>query len=215
MKLYPSIPGPSKWRPGTYHLYEKLDGSNIRVEWDSKNGFHKWGRRHGLLDDSNPHLKKAPPIFMAKYGVQLDRIFRAERYQEVTVFFEFFGTKSFAGTHYDDDAYDVVVFDISIYKKGMMKPADFEKLLRGKVDLPNLVDVKPVGINLISELQNLEADKIVAPNNVGDAHLVRPRICEGVVLKSANYVFKVKRLEWLDALKGLCGENEFLFQTLA
>lgn len=208
MKLYPSIPGSNKARPGTYHIYEKLDGSNMRVEWDPKNGFHKWGRRHGLLDDSNPHLKKAPPIFMTKYATKLDEIFRKERWQEVTVFFEFFGSRSFAGTHYDDDTYNVVVFDLSIYKKGIIKPVDFEKLLRDKVDLPGLIDISSVGQDRIAEFQNFDSYKERDPN------VIRPRICEGVVLKSANYTYKIKTLVWLNALKGLCGSDEALFQSL-
>lgn len=192
MTQYPSIS--NKWRPGHYWIYNKLDGSNIRVEWNRKNGFHKWGRRHGLLDDSNPILKRAPPLFMERYSEELAKILRDQRTDEATFFFEFYGLNSFAGNHVESEIQTVTLFDAHFYKKGFLNPREFENLFRDKVPLP-AVRVGSIGANSIEEMVN-ETDH------------------EGYVLKAASYVFKVKTKWWLDKLKATC-KSEKEFEELA
>jgi hypothetical protein len=61
MKEYPSIPSAADLlarsndylgRP--FVAFDKLDGSNIRAEWDRKKGWHRFGSRRRLLDASEP-----------------------------------------------------------------------------------------------------------------------------------------------------------------
>ena len=186
MKEYPSIT--TVWRPGHYHIYKKLDGSNIRVEWNKKQGFNKWGRRHGLLDDSNPILKRAPPLFLDIYSVEIEKIMASERIQEATFFMEFWGPNSFAGNHLESEEQTVTLFDISVYKKGFLKPKEFEDMFRGKVPLPE-VTVGPIGANVLQDLKSETGH-------------------EGYVLKSANHIFKAKTFWWLEKLKGICKTEE-------
>lgn len=116
MKDYPSITGdPAGFNKQSFLVYPKWDGSNIRVEWTKKRGFHKWGRRNGLLDDSNPIITKAKPLFLAESS-ELEK-YLIDSYGNkdiVTVFMEFFGPKSFAGYHDPNDTHEVKVFDIWI-----------------------------------------------------------------------------------------------------
>ena len=66
MKEYPSILSATDLlaRSGDYLgrpfvAFDKLDGSNIRAEWDRKKGWHRFGSRRRLLDPSLPLLGQA------------------------------------------------------------------------------------------------------------------------------------------------------------
>lgn len=48
MKAYPSITTKIDFSK-SFHLFDKLDGSNIRAEWSPKKGFYKFGSRTQLL----------------------------------------------------------------------------------------------------------------------------------------------------------------------
>lgn len=50
MKSYPSISKNPLLNKEVY-LFDKLDGSNIRAEWGSKQGFHKFGSLTKLIDE--------------------------------------------------------------------------------------------------------------------------------------------------------------------
>lgn len=137
MKEYPSIPyltTGQKFReiPGAY-VFDKLDGSSMRSEWSRKKGWFKHGKRHGLLDDSNPHLKVVPELFEKNLAEPLVRIARDNRWQELVVFYEFWGDKSFAGLHEEGDPKFLSLFDVAVDKRGFMSPADFVKTFDGKV----------------------------------------------------------------------------------
>jgi hypothetical protein len=109
VKEYPTIS--NKPVAGTpVYGFDKLDGSNVRAAWTPKKGFWKFGRRTGLLDDSNPHLVKADKFILDKYGDSLSKIFKAERWVEATAFFEFWGPNSFAGNHEANDEHTVERF---------------------------------------------------------------------------------------------------------
>ena len=46
MKQYPSIPGLKeleKLKGRKIYVFDKIDGSNIRAEWNPKKGFYKFG----------------------------------------------------------------------------------------------------------------------------------------------------------------------------
>ena len=80
MKSYPSIPTIGtklidSGRKLPYDLskpnwvgFSKFDGSLIRVKWDQRKGFRDFGRKNGLLDDSNPWLLEAPEIIRNEYN---------------------------------------------------------------------------------------------------------------------------------------------------
>ncbi len=141
MKSYPSIQhhdsdlyGRRVW------AFDKLDGSNIRFEYSKKRGWYKFGTRSELIHEKTPIYGEAITIFLDKYGDDLDRIFRKEysNIQSFVVFGEFVGENSFAGKHLEDDVKDLIMFDISLYKKGFLSPKEFiDKFSR--LHIPELV----------------------------------------------------------------------------
>lgn len=142
MKQYPSISrnllyGQQIW------AFDKLDGSNIRVEWTKKRGFFKWGKRQGLLDDSNPVLLRAPALFADKYGEYLNEIFSRMKIRQATCFFEFYGPNSLAGLHDETDDFDVMLFDVSIFQTGFMSPGEFLSTF-AYVEIPKLLYEGPL-----------------------------------------------------------------------
>lgn len=201
MKGYPSISG--KREIGSYvYAFDKLDGSNIRVEWTPKKGFFKWGRRNGLLDHSNPHLLHAPPLILEGFS-ELESIFKDLKTQRATAYFEFFGSNSFAGSHQEGDDFQVVLLDVALYKKGFIGPKKFlEKF--GKFDIPDVVFQGPLTEELVQQVKNSELENITY---------------EGVVCKKSQTdgkmrAFKIKTNDWLDALRVRCGKDDKLFEIL-
>lgn len=132
MKPYPSITAAIR-RDVPVYIFDKIDGSNMRAEYSRKEGWYKFGQRHGLLDDSNLFLKEAPDLFKATYADALAAIFRKERWDRAIAFFEFAGASSFAGNH-ANEPHAVTLFDVSVHPKGFLEPSRFIKLFG---DLPH------------------------------------------------------------------------------
>ncbi len=141
MKQYLEIQGPNKAPRENCIAFYKYDGSNIRAEWTRKKGWFKYGSRKVLIDNTHP-LGDAINVFLNTYGDELEKIFRKDKLfrncQNVTVFSEYFGPNSFAGQHEEDDPKEVVLFDVSIHKKGIMSPKDFIKIF-GHLKIPEII----------------------------------------------------------------------------
>lgn len=201
MKEYPSID--AVVRDGTYYCFDKLDGSGVRGEWDPKKGFWKFGKRHGLIDGSNPHLQLAPDLIRRKYGEDLARIFRAERWRKVTAFFELWGPLSFAGNHEDEDAITVTLIDAAVDNRGLLAPRDFVRTF-DRVDHAALLHRGPVG-----EI----AEQVRSGTLPGMTF-------EGVVCKGGwaspglPTMFKIKNQAWYEKVRQRCGGDEALFEAL-
>ena len=127
MKTYSTIPHYNNQK-SSYYFFDKLDGSNIRVEWTRKNGFKKFGTRTRLLGEDQGILYSAKSLFLDKYADDLNKLFLKNRWDKVTIFSEFLGPNSFAGVHDEKDQHDIVIFDINIYKHGLIPPKDFIRL---------------------------------------------------------------------------------------
>jgi len=203
MKTYPSID--KRICPGKFlFAFDKLDGSNVRVEWTRKKGFTKFGRRNGLLDDSNPHLSESKDLILENYGDDLSRIFKDERYEKATAFFEFHGPNSFAGNHIDED-HVVTLFDVDIYRKGLLEPKEFVKLF-GDLDIPKILHTGPVSTELIDSIKDGTLEGMTF---------------EGVVFKGSwdkksgrPLMFKVKNMKWIEKLREYCDGNQDLYKRL-
>jgi len=202
LEQYPSI---DKIIRNTHiYAYDKLDGSNIRAEWTRKTGFTKFGSRRQLIDESHTLLGEAIPLFNDKYADVLDEIFRKQKYQKATAFFEFYGENSFAGFH-EDEPHDVTLFDVHIYKQGLMSPQEFNKVFKRVDTAPLLFQGKPTA-EFVESVQ---------------AGTLEGMTFEGVVCK-AGYdnrnklaSFKIKNKAWLTRLKDKCGNDEKMFTALA
>ena len=195
MEQYPSIS--TAVTNTVVYAYDKLDGSNIRAEWSRKNGFSKFGTRTRLLDRDHPILGEAIPLFEEKYGDDLSAIFRKERWEKATVFFEFFGPSSFAGWHDEAEEHDVVLFDVHKFKQGLLTPPEFNKLFKNVDTASLLYQGKPTQdfIQSVrdSSLEGMTFEGVICKGGLDS----RRRLTQ----------FKVKSQAWYDRLKDKFGEG--------
>jgi hypothetical protein len=203
MKTYPKIEYHNKGIFGdTVYAFDKLDGSNIRAEWNRKRGWYKFGTRKQMINEGDENFGDAVPIFLNKYGDDLDKVFRKTypNAMSVVVFGEYVGENSFSGQHEDDDEKDVVLFDVNLYKKGFISPKDFYNNF-GHLHIPKLVYKGEYNNDLIKDIQN----------NIWG--LKEGVICKGTRKTKGDelvWMTKIKTKEWLNKVKSLYGEKALL-----
>jgi hypothetical protein len=205
MKTYHSIQRYNEDHLGKHVFsFEKIDGSNIRAEWSRKlskkssftMGFSKFGTRNQMIHKNSP-FAEAIGIFENKYAEDLDKIFNEDKIfrgiERITVYGEFFGSNSFAGQHDWKEDHDLLIFDVFLYKKDYLSPADFMKSL-GVLDVPFLEYTGPLTLEYIERVER------------GDG--------EGRVYKGADngktFMGKIKTQRWLNKVKALYGEKIML-----
>jgi hypothetical protein len=137
MKSYPSIPrspkGKAIARP--LHLFDKLDGSNLRFEWSQREGWFRYGSRHQIIDASHPTLGGGIALFHARLAEPIERIARQHRWEALVAFGELWGDSSLGGRHVDDEPKRLTLFDVAPYKRGFVGPLRFLELF-GALDVP-------------------------------------------------------------------------------
>jgi hypothetical protein len=145
MKTYPSIPGSKQSPIGTHcTAFYKYDGSNLRWEWSKKQGFYKFGTRTRLFDATDPVFGGAIPLFMDTVAKPVEaRLLDAygKGLEQFIVYTEFLGDSSFAGNHVPEEEKYLRLFDVSVYKKGMIDPVRFVELF-GEFDFTAAVVYK-------------------------------------------------------------------------
>ena len=204
MKSYPSIDRKFVF-DRTLVVFDKLDGSNIRAEWNHKRGFYKFGTRTRLLDESDPMLGGAKPLILDTVGEELGRCFKNNRWERAVAFFEYWGEKSFAGTHDPDDTHCVTLIDVAPYLQGMLSPHKFINIFSG-FDTPRVLHVGELSADLIDRVKDGSLEGMTY---------------EGVVCKyehpklKSSEMFKIKSRAWLADLRKMCGNNDALFRRLA
>jgi hypothetical protein len=147
---------------------------------------------------------------MKKYSAQLDKIFNDDKdfknAREVTVFGEYFGPNSFAGWHTPEDKknnkMNVVIFDVDLFQKGIMKPKDFI-LKFSHLDIPEVIYEGNYNQSLIDDVRNNYYN-----------------LNEGVVVKGTTltkksqvenvFMTKIKTNAWLEKVKNIHGEKKLL-----
>lgn len=195
MKQYPSIPHLDKFLFGqTIWAFDKLDGSNLRFSWEKKKGWNKFGSRRVMIGP-NDYLGEGIKIFMEKYSEDLEKVFfdKYKSIQEVTVFGEFFGENSFAGEHFEEDPKDVIIFDVNIYKRGIIPPSEFLKNFE-HLHIPELVYQGEFNDRFIKDVRENKFN-----------------LKEGVIVKSSlnkvTHLTKIKTNDWLKRVKEKLGEK--------
>lgn len=180
MKSYPEIPGPSGGHHEKCYAFHKYDGSNLRFEWSPKRGWYKFGTRNCLINETDSVFGPAIPLFIQKYGDDLEKVFKKDKLfrgvQNVIVFAEYFGSKSFAGMHFPDDTqWDVVLFDVNPHKKGILGPKEFLDTF-GHLAVAELVYEGNFGPWLIDAVRGETIDLV-------SKYPIRTEVPEGVVCK--------------------------------
>jgi hypothetical protein len=194
MKTYPSIRGPKQLGLPCYAFY-KYDGSNLRFEWTKKSGWVKYGTRKRLFDSSDVAFGEAIDIFNDTLAVGLDEVFRDKyaKAEKITAYAEFLGKKSFAGQHIKDDPKELVLFDVSVHKKGLVSPSDF-----------------------IEHFGHLNSAEVIYDGLMDQDFIDRVRnghyqLDEGVIVKGGSghqlWMCKIKTLTYLAKLKETYGSD--------
>ena len=201
MKHYDSIP---HWNKGPfgYHTIAQLkkDGSNMRFEWSKSKGWYKFGTKGVMIDRKCDIYGEGIDIFLNKYGNDLIRIF-TDKYPKilsVVAFGEFFGENSFSGQHELTDKKDICLFDVSLYKKGMIDVYEFMKNF-GHLDVPTIIYDGEYNMDFINNVRN----------NV--YNLDEGVVCKGLIKtkkdKDQIYSCKVKTDQWLMKVKEKMGDK--------
>lgn len=192
MKSYPSIAsslGQSYRDIGYSIVFDKLDGSNLRVEWTKKTGWNKWGTRNRLFDHTDEIFAPAIKVFEARMLEPLTKICVDNRWERVIAFMEFYGENSFAGLHEPADEKHLTLFDVNIHKKGLIGPREFIKTFK-TVDTPSVVCECNWTRGFVDRVRNGEVEGITFEGVVGKSG-------EGHKLQMA----KAKTQAWVDKVK--------------
>ena len=187
MEQYPSIDGSGKAPLGKPCIaFYKYDGSNLRWEWNPKKGWFKFGTRTQLFDRDTELYGQAVPIFMKTMADEIvNRVKKVEREcQRITAYTEFFGKDSFAGVHEPSEPKELRLFDVYLFKRGLMKPRQFVKSFG---DMPGAAEVIYDGTLNKQFIEDVRAGKYP--------------VWEGVVCKGDDFMCKIKTDAYLRKLR--------------
>ena len=202
MKSYPSIQKSSVAPKGKgCYVFVKYDGSNLRFEFSKKRGWYKFGTRNHLFDRSDPVFGSAIDLFIGRYGGDLEEIFRKEKLfrgiDNIIVYAEWFGAKTFAGMHVQDDPKEIVLFDVNPITKGLLGSKDFLEIF-GHLRVAELLSREIFNNKLIQEVRE-------GRFNCQSRFTIANEIPEGVVCKAGSghniFMTKIKTNQYLEKLK--------------
>lgn len=203
MKEYPKI---DYWNKGPIGLdciaFDKLDGSNIRAEFNRKRGWYKFGTRNRMIDQYDDQFGYSIEVFLNKYSESLaDVLLKNKSYRKIesfTVYAEIFGENSFAGRHLDSDKKDIVLFDVWMYKHGFVTPRNFIDDF-GHLGIPDVVYKGEYNNDFIESIRK------------NDFNLSEGVIAKGIFKTKNNkdevWMCKVKTNDWLKKVKDLHGHK--------
>jgi hypothetical protein len=204
MKHYPSITK-EVFHSIDIYAFDKLDGSQIRAEWNSKKGFYKFGTKNTLIDASVKPWGRAISLVNDKYEADLRKVFNDQKWKDAICFFELWGPSSFAGTHDFEESMTVTLFDVNPYKQGILEPREFIYFF-GHLDVPKVLYTGQVSVELFDQVKQSTLSGMTF---------------EGVVCKGASQnkshmptMFKIKSQAWLEKLRTYVKGNENLFKML-
>jgi hypothetical protein len=184
--------------------FDKLDGSNIRAEWDRKRGWHLFGSRRRLLDPSEPFLGKAIQLILDSYGDGLAKLFTDapafRGVKEAVAYFEFLGPHSFAGQHDPEvlrvpsnEPFRVVLIDVNLHRRGLVSADEFIEHF-GQLGIPRVVHRGELTLDFIRDVREGKFDTT-----------------EGVICKGGErhgrWMAKVKTTAYLRRLRAFFHED--------
>lgn len=201
MQQYPSI-NKEVIKDLDYYVFDKLDGSNIRVEFSLKKGFDKFGTRKKLMSDDSGILNLSKDLIMQNEK-EVHDIFKKNKWQEGTLFFEFYGDKSFAGFHEENDNFKVKLIDAHIGKVGYLPPKDYIKAF-DNIDMAEFLGIFRLNQIVMKEIKEGNFSGMTFEGVIGKA-FIRNKIIR----------CKVKNQAWIDKLKNKCGDDLKMFELLS
>lgn len=205
MKQYPTIPKKPAGNCTSFWVFDKLDGSNIRAEWSVKRGFFKFGTRKRLLGSDQGVLAVAQGL-ADKEEKQFRSIFSHNKIEKAVCFFEFWGPKSFAGSHVANDSHRLTLIDVDVYKQGMMSPSGFLDLFHSSsIDIPAFLHHGPIDDNFRNLVKTSRLPGMTYEGVVCKAWSKRKRTVE---------MFKIKSDAWISAVKAKYRDNPQLLEEV-
>lgn len=200
---YPSIINSSKAPRKLCIAFDKLDGSNFRAKFTQKQGFHVFGTRTQLIDETTEFWGGMVKVFKSTLEEPLSKLFKSKDfrdYREIIVFGEYFGENSFAGRHEAGDTHKIVPFDVLLGKKQrkFLKPQEFIKLIGKEVEIPEVVYEGNLNEEFIKSIRE-------------NTTLKEGVICKGKETSGAFsggvWTCKIKTQAYIDKLKGRFGDE--------
>jgi len=202
IKPYPSIPGSSQAPKKPCIAFRKYDGSNLRFEWSPKQGWHKFGTRKRLFDETDDVFGPSIPVFHNTLAEPLLKIVKDNKKwrnaRRITAYAEYVGPHSFAGLHDIEpvNPMELVLFDVNIHQQGFVSPRDFVNNFSGEVRSAEVVYEGNLNADFISSVK-------LGEYNAGDG------IEEGVVCKGGSghslWMAKIKTDAYIAKLKEVFG----------
>lgn len=202
MLHYPKMPGSRDCPDGPCVAFEKYDGTNLHWEWERGFGWHSFGARrdefnldeHGIAAfvEAHRNLQGCAEIFLERLAEGLEAVFESNAnyrdFDNIKVFTEYLGTRSFAGLHQDDDPKQLVVFDVLLEPFGMIGPRQFVADF-GHLDIARVVyEGKLTG----QFVEDVRSGKFKVPEGV---------VCKGGTGGSDLWMAKIKTRAYMERLK--------------
>jgi hypothetical protein len=172
-----------------FWLFDKLDGSNLRFEWDRQGGWCRFGTRTQMLKPDHPWLGAAIPLFFEQWASVLEDIARQQKWPNFTAFFEFWGINSFAGFHDPNDIKHLTLIDVHVYKMGLLSPEVFLDLY-GHLKIAKFLGTNKLSIDLLEEIRFARLEGISFEGVIGKAGASHQRT-----------MFKAKTQAWIDRIR--------------
>lgn len=189
-----------------YHLFDKLDGSNLRAEWSPKQGFYKFGSRTQLLTPDQAPLYPFVAHFHENLADELDKRFRTKKFERAVVFSEWHGPKSGFGSHHDPvSEMKATLIDIDVYKKGLMLPEHFLDFTAG-LSVPALLHKGRIDVEMFHAVRERTMPGITFEGVVGKGEFSQK--------EGGPIMFKIKTNDWLNKLREFCNGDEQMFNRL-
>jgi len=197
MKTYPSITRSPRRRksPVPLHLFDKIDGSNLRFEWSSRTGWTRFGTRRRVIDPSDPVFGGAMGLFQETFADPIAAVASAQGWDALVAFGEFWGESSLGGQHASDEPHQIVLFDVAPFRRGFVGPQRFMDLF-GHLPIPRYLGEHAWDDALIDRVRRDDLPGVT---------------CEGVVGKSGDghrtVMAKAKTQRWIDKILARYGEE--------
>ena len=188
--------------------WNKIDGQNFCAKYSPKQkDFTMFGSKTQNVDESSEQFCNAVIYFKENLAEIIKKIIinnskKGDIFngiEEITIFCEWWGEKTFSGFHELNDPLKLTVIDVFLKKKGYIEPKNFYELFNNHVEIPELIYVGKLNMDFVNSIMY---------NDWKQSGCKYPTVKEGVVCTRSTLLkgqrlpkTKIKTFWWLDTLK--------------